>query len=181
MGRPQDPASALHIIERDGPSLGLHLNRCQSLLFLPEDADESISPLPPDIPVTRCGFSLLGCMPYWPPDFCKEVFQARLSKMWSSPWEISLLRSCLALPKVSYALCACPPPPPPPNYICRSTADFDKSRLSAKPWCLFWAGSCQTGRGSRLAFLVVGVATSEVPLFMPPLLFWLPVRLLCPW
>ena len=35
MGCPQDLASALHIIERDGPSLGLHLNRRKSLLFFP--------------------------------------------------------------------------------------------------------------------------------------------------
>ena len=131
VGRPQDLASALHIIERDGPSLGLHLNRRKSLLFIPEDADESVSPLPPDIPVTRRGFSLLGC-PIGPPDFCEEVFQARLSKvkaclsaltdMGDSQLEISLLRSCLALPKVSYILRACPP-----NHICRSTADFDKA------------------------------------------------------
>ena len=94
----------------------------------------NLSPLPPDIPVTCHGFSLLG-WPIGPSDFCEEVFQARLSKvkasslgaltdMGDSQLEISLLRSCLTLPKVSYILCACPP-----NHICRSTADFDKAIL----------------------------------------------------
>ena len=78
MGCPQDLASALHIIERMAP-LDLHL-QAQVPPLPPEDADESISPLPPDIPVTRRGFSLLGC-PIGPPDFCEGVFQARLSKV----------------------------------------------------------------------------------------------------
>ena len=80
MGSPEDLATALRIVERDGPSLGLHLNRGKSLLFIPEDADASLSPLPPDIPISRRGFSLLGC-PIGPPDFCEEVFQARLAKL----------------------------------------------------------------------------------------------------
>ena len=45
-----------------------------------------------------------------------------LTDMGDSQLEISLLRSCLALPKVSYVLRACPP-----NHIRRSTAAFDKA------------------------------------------------------
>ena len=36
MGSPEDLAAALRIIEEDGPSVGLHLNRAKSLLFIPE-------------------------------------------------------------------------------------------------------------------------------------------------
>ena len=50
-----DLAAALHIIERDGPSVGLYLNRAKSLLFIPEEADASLSSLPPNIPITRGG------------------------------------------------------------------------------------------------------------------------------
>ena len=80
MGSPEDLATALRIEERDSPSLGLHLNRGKSLLFIPENVDASLSPLPPDIPITRRGFSLLGC-PIGLPDFCEDVFQARLVKL----------------------------------------------------------------------------------------------------
>ena len=44
VGSPRDIAAALNIIESDGPSLGLKLNRTKSLLFIPEDADASCSP-----------------------------------------------------------------------------------------------------------------------------------------
>ena len=70
MGPPEDLAAALHIVERDGPSLGLHLNRSKSLIFIPEEADTSQSPIPSDIPTTRCGFSLWllsSGLPHWSP------------------------------------------------------------------------------------------------------------------
>ena len=66
VGSPEDLVAALHIIERDGPSVGLDLNRAKSLLFIPDQADASLSPLPPDIPITRGGFTLLG-YPIGPP------------------------------------------------------------------------------------------------------------------
>ena len=110
---------------------GLHLNRGKSLLFIPKEADHSQSPLPADIPITRRGFSLLGC-PIGPPDFCEEIFQARLTKvrtslgalrdLGDSQAEITLLRSCLALPKVSFVLRACPP-----SHIQQSSCDFDQA------------------------------------------------------
>ena len=129
MGSPGDLAAALQILERDGPPLGLHLNRGKPLLFIPEDADADQSPLPPDIPITRRGFSLLGC-PVGPPDYCEEIFQARIEKVKVSlgalqdledaQLEYTLLRSCLSLPKVSFLLRACPP-----SHILNAAKDFD--------------------------------------------------------
>ena len=66
VGTPAELAAALAIIERDGPTIGLILNHSKSLLFIPEEEDVSISSLPQEIPVTREGFSLLGC-PIGPP------------------------------------------------------------------------------------------------------------------
>ena len=133
MGHPQYLASALHIIERDGPSLGLHLNRHNSFL---EDASESVSSLPPDILIGCHGFSL----PHWSPNFCEEAFQTRLLKVkvslgavtdiGDSQPEISPHCSCLAVPQGLSCL-ACLPPPP----LCHSSL----TRPSTKPWCLFWA------------------------------------------
>ena len=64
------------------------------------------------------------------PDFCEEVFQARLAKVKAS-WDalqdmgdsqlaITLLRSCLVLPKISFVLRACPP-----SHIRHTAIDFD--------------------------------------------------------
>jgi hypothetical protein len=126
MGSPEDLASALRIVESEGPLRGLHLNRSKSLLFIPEGGDPALSSLPPDIPITRSGFSLLGC-PIGPADYCEGVFQARLSKvkvslealhgLGDSQLESTLLRSCLALPKI---LRACPP-----SHINHTAAEFD--------------------------------------------------------
>ena len=107
-------AAALDIIEREGPTVGLNLNRSKSLLFIPQEEDVSISPLPPDIPVTREGFSLLGCPIGPPPFFHRRILKVRASlealhALDDSQLETTLLRSCLALPKVSYVLRACPP------------------------------------------------------------------------
>ena len=135
MGSPGDLAAALQILERDGPPLGLHLNRGKSLLFIPEDADADQSPLPPDIPITRRGFSLLGC-PVGPPDYCEEIFQARIEKVkvsWGALQDLedaqlkyTLLCSCLSLPKVSFVLRACPP-----SHILNTAKDFDSAMRRA--------------------------------------------------
>ena len=129
MGSPDDLAAALDIVEKEGPSLGLHLNRSKSLLYIPKEEDESLSPLPSDIPTTRDGFTLLGC-PIGPPSYCEGVFQTRLERVKTSlghlrdmadaQLEMTLLRSCLALPKVSFVLRACPP-----SHIHHSTNLFD--------------------------------------------------------
>ena len=119
VGSPDQLAAALDIIETLGPAIGLNLNRNKSLLFIPEEEDATSSPLPTDIPVTRQGFSLLGC-PIGPPEFCEEAFHNRVSKVKASlgclhdledsQLEVTLLRSCLSLPKVSHILRCCPPP-----------------------------------------------------------------------
>ncbi len=83
MGSLDALASALAFVEREGPSLGLFLNRSKSLLFVPEEADLCLSTFPPDIPITLRGFSLLGC-PVGPPDFY-EVFLNRLQNCSATP------------------------------------------------------------------------------------------------
>ena len=128
-GPPDALAKALHIIERDGPARGLHLNRAKSCLFIPVDADPSANLLPPEIPVVRDGFTLLGC-PIGPPCFCDHVVQTRVDKIGDhlssltdledSQMEIALLRSCLALPKLSFSLRTCPP-----MYIQQACSNFD--------------------------------------------------------
>ena len=129
VGTPGDLSTALHIIESDGPSVGLHLNRAKSLLFIPRACDDSCSPLPPEVPVVRDGFSLLGS-PIGPPSFCEKVLQTRINKiieslgmlhdMSDSHLETTLLRSCFALPKFSYLLRSCPP-----THIHQAVVDFD--------------------------------------------------------
>ena len=122
MGSAEDLAKALNIIESDGPAVGLVLNRLKSLLYIPQDDVASASPLPPDIPVTRQGFTLLGC-PIGPPSFCEEsllhnvekikIALDRLGDLGDSQLETTLLRSCLSLPKLSFTLRSCPP-----SHIC---------------------------------------------------------------
>ena len=77
MGSAEDLAKALNIIESDGPAVGLVLNRSKSL---PQDDVASASPLPPDIPVTCQGFTLLGC-PIGPPSFCEESLLHNVEKI----------------------------------------------------------------------------------------------------
>jgi len=96
-----------------------------------ENADCSLSSLPPDIPITHCGFFLLGC-PIGPPCFCKEVFQSRLVKLTASlnalqgmgnaQLEATLLCSCLALAKILFILSTCPS-----SHIVHSIVDFNSS------------------------------------------------------
>ena len=109
--------------------MGLHLNRGKSLLYIPSSCDASLSPLPPDVPVSHEGFCLLGC-PIGPPDFCEEVLQDRVRKikgslavlhdMGDSQLEMTLLRSCFALPKFSYVIRTCPP-----SHVNGAAKEFD--------------------------------------------------------
>ena len=134
VGRPGDLSAALHTVETEDPPVGLHLNRGKSLLFVPRDCDASLSPLPPEVPVTRAGFCLLGC-PIGPPS-CEQVLQDRVVKirealgvlleMGDAQMETTLLRSCFALPKFSYLLCTCPP-----THISKATVDFDVAMREA--------------------------------------------------
>ena len=131
-GSPKDLATALGIVEQEGPARGLNLNRAKSLLYIADDADFTNNPLPPDIPITRTGFSLLGC-PIDPPSFCEEVFSRRVEKLKETltrlpdpQMETTLLRSCLSLPKVSFSLRSCPP-----DFIKQGTANFDDAMWDA--------------------------------------------------
>ena len=129
VGPPEGLLAALDIIERDGPSLGLHLNRSKSLLIVPSQCDSSNSYLPSDIPVIRGGFCLLGC-PIGQTPYCEEVLQDRITgirkslaalhDMQDSQLETTLLCSCLSLPKFFYILRTTPL-----SYIEQAARDFD--------------------------------------------------------
>ena len=113
-----DIYSALDIINADGPSRGLFLNRSKCLLVVPEDASCDHSLLPPEIPVSTEGFCLLGS-PFGSSSFCTSSILKRVQKVHDtlislksfqdSQIQCTLLRSCLALPKISFALRTCAP------------------------------------------------------------------------
>ena len=136
-GTAEDLAKALAIIEEDGPPRGLRLNRSKSLHYIPEDADGSHNPLPPEIPITRSGFSLLGS-PIGPASFCESIAAKRVEKIRSAVTKLrdledsqiqsTLLHSCLALPKLNFLLRSCPP-----VYIHQATMAFDNMMRE----CLF--------------------------------------------
>ena len=117
-GSPSDIHSALAIIEADGPSRGLFLNRNKSHLFIPAEASCDYSFFPPEIPVSNGGFRLLGS-PFGPASFCTSLALKRVEKirdtldslksLQDSQIQSTLLRSCLALPKFSFALRTCAP------------------------------------------------------------------------
>lgn len=117
-GSLNDLSAALSIIESVGPSRGLVLNRSKSLLYVPADVSLSNNPLPQSIPVTNVGFDLLGS-PIGPLSHCESFVLKRvekvqdilskLSDLQEFQMETTLLRSCLALPKVAFALRTCPP------------------------------------------------------------------------
>ena len=77
VGSSRDIAAALNIIESDGPPVGLNLNRAKSLLFIPEEADASCSPLPPEIPITQRGFTFW--VAHWP---CLFPVKRSFSAVW---------------------------------------------------------------------------------------------------
>ena len=116
-GTEEELAIALSIIETEGPSRGLFLNREKSLIYTPMNSS-IVHPKLRDIPSTSVGFSLLGS-PIGPSSFCEETVArrihkvqemvARLHDLEDSQLETTLLRSCLALPKVSHTLRTCPP------------------------------------------------------------------------
>ena len=129
MGSPADLASALEIVEAEGPAMDLFLNRSKSVLFIPPEQNPALSLLPSEIPSTRQVFTLLG-FPVGPPSFCEasllhqvEKIKSALSRLGDlrdSQLETTLLRSCLSLPKLSFTLRTCPP-----SYIHRASCEFD--------------------------------------------------------
>ena len=118
MWSPEDLLRALKIVEEDSPGRGLILNRTKSHLFIPEDADTTNIPFPPEIPISRSGFVLLGS-PIGPADFCEASARCRVEKIRAaeakirvledSQMETTLLRSCLSLPKFNFILRSCLP------------------------------------------------------------------------
>ncbi len=126
VGSPNDLLSALAIIKREGPRIGLHLNKAKSLLYIPADADEFVNPLPPAIPTVRQSFSLLGC-PVGPPNFCEATFQTRVDKIKLSlnllvphPWGLSSANHSTSLVSRSSKSCFSPSglPPKPRQHYC---------------------------------------------------------------
>lgn len=125
---------ALDIIESDGPALGLRMNRSKSLLFVPEGATSPVH-LPAEIPRTSDGFPLLGsavgedelrsnvCMRRLVK--IKEIL-GRLPDLKDAHMEATLLRKCLAFPKIAFALRTFPP-----NVIAEVTHEFDNSIRAA--------------------------------------------------
>ena len=105
-------AAALIIIEEEGPKYGLYLNRSKWLIHTTNLVDIS-HPSLCAIPTISGGFGLIGS-PICPVDYCEAAFQQRIQKvhevvsrlgdLQDSQMECTLLRSCLALPKVSYIL-----------------------------------------------------------------------------
>ena len=134
-GSPRDLQKALDIIEEDGSACGLHLNRAKSLLFVPAGASISLSSLPSEIPITREGFDLLGT-PIGSVLTKNESVLKRVKKIRSilervrdlqdSQLEATLLRSCLSLPKIIFALHTCPP-----MHIFHALQTFDHIMLEA--------------------------------------------------
>ena len=131
---------------------------------VPRDCDASLSPLPPEVPVTRAGFCFLGC-PICPPSFCEQVLQDRVVKirealgvlleMGDAQMETTPLRSCFALSKFSYLLCTCPP-----THISKATVDFDVAMREALESIL---GGPLSGWSWLKASLPMSVAVGESP------------------
>ena len=93
------------------------------------------NPLPSEIPVTREGFVLLG-FPIVPPSFCVSSVHHRVAKLKSilsllpsledSQIENTLLRWCLAFPKINFALRTCPP-----SFLQEAIAEFDSAMFDS--------------------------------------------------
>ena len=111
-GSPSELATAPKIIEEEGPPMGLFQNHAKSFLYIPADDESPANPLPSEIPTTGEGFVLLSS-PIGPPSFneaavlnrvekVKEIL-SKLQDLKGAQMEASLLRSCLALPKISFS------------------------------------------------------------------------------
>ena len=147
-----DLLKGLNIIDEEGPSRGLFLNRNKSLLFVLEDDIFSQNPLPSVIPITRDGFVFLGS-PVGSQSFCFSYISSGvrktldiiplLSKLKDSQMECVLLRSCLSIHKFSFSLRTCPP---------RYTKEvISSSDISCTRLCQTWVMlPCLTGLEGRL-------------------------------
>ena len=131
MGHPDDLAAAPHIVETMAlplafTSIGASLSSL-SLRRLTRPS-HLFHPTSPPLAVA----SLFWAAPLAPSTCAKRFFWSKLLKvmaslgalwdMGDSQLENSILRSCLALPKVSFVLRTCPP-----SHICHTTVDFDST------------------------------------------------------
>lgn len=126
---------AMNLIESSGPSRGLHLNRSKCLLSLPQDLALPTNPLPPEIPTSTSGFTLLGS-PIGPSSFVHSSLSNTISKLKQTlsllpslsdaQMETTLLRSCFSLSKLSVYLRTCNPVSLIPLY-----GSFDSLMLSS--------------------------------------------------
>ena len=115
-GSPDNLAKAFDIVEEDGPAL--LLNHHKSHLFVPHNSVPLRHLLPSDIPFSSEGFCLLGS-PIGSVSFMEEAIQDRVDKVGliinrlpdleDAQMATSLLRSCLAFPKINFSLRTCPP------------------------------------------------------------------------
>ena len=150
MGSAEDLAKALNIIESDGPAVGLVLNRSKSLLYIPQDDVASASPLPPDIPVTRQGFTLLGC----PPSFCEESFLHNVEKIKIALGDLgdSQLETTPSLSS-----------PSPSGHVLPATFATvlkPSTRLYASVWSTSSVDPSHSGPGSKLLYPAAEVAST---------------------
>ena len=149
---PSELAMALKIIEEEGLTSGLFLNRAKSLFYIPADDEGPVNPHPSEIPTTGESFVLFG-RPIGPPSFneaavlnrvekVKEIL-SKLQDLEDAQMEASLLWSCLTLPKISFSLRTCPPPPP-----ITSKMSVPSSMISCVRLCrILPAVRCLTGHG----------------------------------
>ena len=80
MDSPGDISAALLIIESDGPFVGLHLNRGQSLLYISRDYDASHSPLCHRKSLSSVQVSVSLAAPSAPLPFVRGCFRTGLRR-----------------------------------------------------------------------------------------------------
>ena len=94
--------------------------RSKSLLYIPQDDVASTSPLPADIPVTRQGFTLLGC-PIGPPSRCGED-KVRLGSIGRPGGFATGDNSAPLVSLLPFTLRSCPP-----SHICHGVKALDEA------------------------------------------------------
>ena len=154
VGSSGDLVVALHIIQRDDPSVGLDLNRAKSLLLILEAADASLFPLPPDIPITCDGFTLLEC-PICPIPIVRMSSEGGLQSL-SLLWGLCRIWAILSWSPLSFTRVSPYPrfvsyfaPAPPATSALQL---WSLTTLCEMPWKLSWVDPCRIGHGSSYLF-----------------------------
>ena len=120
VGAPCELLKAWRALASAGPALGLHLNPQKCKLLVPASADTRDNCLSPEIPVIREGATVLGA-PLGPSLYCEQVLADRVAKigklvaclpdLQDAHMATTLLKSCLAFPRIAFSLRTCPPHP----------------------------------------------------------------------